>query len=837
MINGNIRVSVIIPVYNNEIYLKACLDSVLNQEMEALEVICVNDASTDRSAKIVKEYTQKDSRVRLISYEKNQSASQARKDGVLCSRGEYILFVDGDDLLEPGACRELCVEMEKDPVDILHFGTTILNWSGVEEPRIQAMERLLKPYAGRLEGRKVFEGCFLEHLYGFSLWNKLYNGELCRRAMRYVEDGVFPKAQDKYAFFVIAYFAGSYRGIGHNGYIYRFGSGITGHSCLGQKQFARYCTMGKTADAIGRFIEKADTSIDYTQLVQDSRRQLLDDVVANWGRVSSAGRAAAFDSILRYWNTDETIAAFAKKYWFDHGVVAKGVKGAKALTRRPASHPVRTIGTHYMRICGGGAQRVTAMLANLWQEMGYRVVLFTDNEKSDADYELNAGIERVTLPARESLAREDYGKRAKVLERAVKRYGIDVMVYHPWVSDILLWDLLVCKLAGAHFVVQCHSVFPVLMRNFRIYFARMAKIYELCDAVVTLSRTDQLFWQNFNPNVYETRNPLFFDRDTICPSALQGREIVWIGRFSVEKRPMDALKIMQKVLLEEPEARLYMLGEIQDETRKFYEKKLADMGLDKNVTICGYVADVSRYLQKASMQLMTSEYEGFPLALLEGMAYGLPCVMYELPYLFLAKNQEGIAAVEYKDVAAASAEILKLFSDEKRRIEMGNAACAFIEKMAAFRLDQKWQEIFDSLDQEHHMVDQEKLLMFHTLFDFYEEGARRAQGKKGCAEQQKMGLSLLTKKAVFWGCGQRAHRFLDQYPQLGIAFCIDNDAAKEGTCIYHVPVIHTDHVRDWDKLFIIITVAANKEIVEQLQGKGMQYGMDYIFATDIFALD
>ncbi len=837
MINNNVRISIIIPVYNNETYLKACLDSVLSQGMEELEVICINDASTDRCAEVLEEYAQKHSHVRVISYEQNKSASQARKDGVLLSKGKYILFVDGDDLLEPGACRELYMEMEKDPVDILHFGTTILNWSGVETSRIQAMERLLEPYAGRLEGKEVFEGCFREKKYGFSLWNKLYNGNLCRKAMRCVEDGVFPKAQDKYAFLVIAYFAESYRGFEKNCYIYRFGSGITGHICLEFKQYERYCTMGKTADAIGRFIEKEDANIPYAELVQDSRRQLLDDVVANWGRVRNVARAAAFDCILRYWNAAETIAAFAKKYWFDQGTVAKGIKGAQSLIPRHGNRKIKTIGSHYMRICGGGAQRVTAMLANLWQEMGYGVVLFTDCAKSEADYDLNDGIEQVTIPARESIGREDYGKRAEVLEQEIKRYGVDVMVYHPWVSDILLWDLLVCKLAGADFIVHCHNVFPMLMRNFRVYFARMVRVYQLCDAVITLSRTDQIFWQNFNPNVHITRNPLFFDKSNIQPSKLQSKNIIWIGRFSVEKRPTDALKIIEKIITTDPDVKLYMLGEVSEESRHFYRKKIQEMSLEKNVEICGYLTDISEYMQKSSVQLITSEYEGFSLALLEGMAYGLPCVMYEMPYLSLVQGNRSIITVKYKDTAMAAMEVSELLNNTEKRKQMGVYAYDFLNRFSKYDRNAKWQEIFESLEKNHSIVDQEKLLMFHTLFDFYEEGALRANRNRGNGEQQNIILSLLTKKAVFWGSGQRAHRFLDKYPELTIAFCIDNDASKEGTCMDLVPVIHTDHVQDWDKLFIIITVASNKDIVEQLKEKGMRYGTDYIFATDIFALD
>ena len=168
---------------------------------------------------------------------------------------------------------------------------------------------------------------------------------------------------------------------------------------------------------------------------------------------------------------------------------------------------------------------------------------------------------------------------------------------------------------------------------------------------------------------------------------------------------------------------------------------------------------------------------------------------------------------------------------------MGVYAYDFLNRFSKYDRNAKWQEIFESLEKNHSIVDQEKLLMFHTLFDFYEEGALRANRNRGNGEQQNIILSLLTKKAVFWGSGQRAHRFLDKYPELTIAFCIDNDASKEGTCMDLVPVIHTDHVQDWDKLFIIITVASNKDIVEQLKEKGMRYGTDYIFATDIFALD
>ena len=93
-------VSVIIPVYNAEPYLRRCLDSVLNSTYRELELILVNDGSTDNSPAICEEYAARDSRVTLISQE-NRGVSAARNRGLEACRGEWVVFVDADDLISP----------------------------------------------------------------------------------------------------------------------------------------------------------------------------------------------------------------------------------------------------------------------------------------------------------------------------------------------------------------------------------------------------------------------------------------------------------------------------------------------------------------------------------------------------------------------------------------------------------------------------------------------------------------------------------------------------------------------------------------------------------------
>ena len=85
---SNVKVSVIVPVYNVEKYLKDCLDSVVNQTLEDIEIICVNDGSTDNSLAILEEYAEKDSRIKIITQE-NKGLGGARNTGLYHANGEY----------------------------------------------------------------------------------------------------------------------------------------------------------------------------------------------------------------------------------------------------------------------------------------------------------------------------------------------------------------------------------------------------------------------------------------------------------------------------------------------------------------------------------------------------------------------------------------------------------------------------------------------------------------------------------------------------------------------------------------------------------------------------
>ena len=118
------KVSVIIPVYNVEKYLGECLDSILGQTLGDVEVLCVDDGSTDGSAKILAEYAARDSRVRAFS-SPHAGAFRAREVGVRASCGEYVYFMDADDLLAKEAFANLCAQADRDRLDQIVFAAKV----------------------------------------------------------------------------------------------------------------------------------------------------------------------------------------------------------------------------------------------------------------------------------------------------------------------------------------------------------------------------------------------------------------------------------------------------------------------------------------------------------------------------------------------------------------------------------------------------------------------------------------------------------------------------------------------------------------------------------------
>ena len=147
------KITIIVPVYNVEKYLKECLDSLVSQTIDNIEVICINDGSTDNSKEILEDYQNRYSFVKVINHEKNKGLSAARNTGIKNATGEYILFVDSDDFILHEACEKLYKYAKKTDSDVVFYNLTFLN--DYENGFIRN-EQIKNDYPGVYRGIELF---------------------------------------------------------------------------------------------------------------------------------------------------------------------------------------------------------------------------------------------------------------------------------------------------------------------------------------------------------------------------------------------------------------------------------------------------------------------------------------------------------------------------------------------------------------------------------------------------------------------------------------------------------------------------------------------------------
>ena len=180
-------ISIIVPVYNVEKYLSKCLDSLVNQTYENIEIVCVDDGSTDSSGAICDEYAKKDARIKVIHNE-NEGASAARNTALKVIRGEYIMFVDGDDWIDKDTC-ECCVNvLEQHDVDLILWSYSREYGTSIKPKRI--FEHQSKYFNSQDVHEKIFRRCV--GLYGdelnrvenmdsiITIWGKLYKRNIIK---------------------------------------------------------------------------------------------------------------------------------------------------------------------------------------------------------------------------------------------------------------------------------------------------------------------------------------------------------------------------------------------------------------------------------------------------------------------------------------------------------------------------------------------------------------------------------------------------------------------------------------------------------------------------------
>lgn len=427
------------------------------------------------------------------------------------------------------------------------------------------------------------------------------------------------------------------------------------------------------------------------------------------------------------------ISKLAIDYWDKPSVLAKAAVASPFFQTK--TDEVRTIAIFFHSLSIGGGERVTRDLAKLWAQMGYRVIVLTNTEPQQDDYELPPSITRLTLPTYVGITATNYQTRCEALQRILQDNAVDLLVFAQWFSDCIAFDILSSRMLGIPTLLYIQSSFSLFFLDATLpsHYADIPLQYVAANGIVCLSETDRYFWSRFNENVLATNNPITLQPPT-NPAELCGHSILWPARVHIDKRPDRVIPIMRELIKLVPDARLLMVGP-EDPSIVESMRRQIDSELSDHIVFCGpqRAEDMERFYRQADAFLMTSEREGWSLSLGEALSSGLPCVIYDLPYLTLTRDNKAVIQIPQDDAPAAAQALAKVLTDKTLAHEMGEFGRSFIRELSKYDYEAFWVSCFASLCSSSTLprISQEESIMWDEVFKAYKAHLKSFEQERG----------------------------------------------------------------------------------------------------------
>ncbi|MDR1436302.1 MAG: glycosyltransferase [Puniceicoccales bacterium] len=681
-------VSVLMPVYNGEAHLRRALESACEQTLKRIEIICVDDGSTDGTAEILRKMARDDGRISVLRNEVNRGTLYSRIRAVEASRGRYILWLDADDELFPDIARLASRTAAKRRTDCVHFCSECAK-CGVCAPA----GKLIDPAEEFLEKDELLPSLAREKSVWY-LWNKLFSAKAMRIAARrlgpYAEGRNIVYVEDLPLLWNAWKESRSCVGIRAVGYRHYVGVGVcnsasTTASCA--KQF-----LMDSAKVTAILVEQERGEENF-QLAQDVRLVAAKRFLPMIQRLPSGDGIDLFRSYMAEFPDEmqfEIFSAMLEQFPAWATVAATAIEFPRRAER--GSNGKISLLLRIPTLAVGGVERVVSLLANHWA--------------SDPRYDVTVAIDKdaaITFPTapnvrvvRISPASSGHSHNADIYALA-KKIPMDACIcinYGNWYFYPMM------KFIGVPVCLQEHNFYfrSVFLDRGTILWRKLA--YAGCAAVSCLSSVDLYRWRRDGVrNSLVLNNPLTFDPESVVMSDQNNKNVLWIGRWTEDaKRPHLTIEAFSKVLKRVPDAKLLMIGMAVGKDREYKERcerMIEDLAIEDSVTVLSF-RDVEPYLRNGALLMMSSSIEGAPMVIVEAKAHGLPVAMMELKYVEVAKA--GCIQTPKNDVDALADAVSDLLEDRQRRIELGLAGADDVRKNYSNRATfKKYEKLIDAM--------------------------------------------------------------------------------------------------------------------------------------------
>ena len=273
------------------------------------------------------------------------------------------------------------------------------------------------------------------------------------------------------------------------------------------------------------------------------------------------------------------------------------------------------------------------------------------------------------------------------LIRVIKRQQIDILIYNFYdVKEIEKLN----KLKNTKVIYYDHSSFLYWIYNHYYNFKKtIYYIYKKCNYVISLIpiENDYLF-KKWGINSILMENPTTFNFDLVIPSDLSQKIIIMVGRSEDPIKRYDiGIKAMKNIIKEIPESEMKIISNINEE----YQRLIKDLSLEENVRFTGQQKNIENYLKNASLHILPSLSEAYPMILSETKIFGIPNIICGIDYLALAKG--GTIIVYDDNPITIAKEAIIILKDDNYRKKLGKEARKSMEKHKNEFIVKKWVKL------------------------------------------------------------------------------------------------------------------------------------------------
>lgn len=683
-------ISVIIPVYNTEKYIKRCLDSVVNQSFKNIEIVIVDDCSPDNSHSIIESYQKNDSRIKYIKHPHNKGLLWARITGIRNATGKYILHLDADDAISLTTCDELFALAEKNEADIVHFPV-------YHGPSPEKMERYFSTRkSSQLRGKQILTEFLKKKIW----WSS--GGKFLKRStvIKGLEFFTLPKnihinqCEDFILFFSVCCAAKKFISDSKHGryFYYQNDDSLTHNLFLSTERWEKVCHdfsyVRRLSLSCSRAAGLDSNEIDMLERLYATNFTWYIHQVATLPNHIQPHYAAPLLDIVH-----EGVAVDTKGQEF-FSLLSSAIQ----LRKKNLPSQIKNIAIFSHSMSSGGAERVACLLANMFISIGYNVIFITKTHHQKQSYDINTNVNV-------HIVNDDQFRNQK-LANTLKEYSIDLCIFNDHWIEQNFYDILTTQLCNIYTVCIEHNMFfyPLYTGQLNLFSLRLAA-YKNTQALITLSHCQSLMWRAAGiPQSIYIQNPLTFT----CSEHTRGDlpALIFVGRICHTKGIIDALHVLAEVKKSVPSVHLFVLGHFEShEIKHTVEETIHILGLTSSVSVLGRVNNVTDYYKKARILIMPSAYEGAPMVLFEAKAHAVPAVLYSMPYLSCASQADGCFMVGKHDIRGMANIVTELLQNDALWARASENALKSLHDFDNDIVLKKWTRLFHNIESRIPIID------------------------------------------------------------------------------------------------------------------------------------